>query len=133
MVGGQTTECRLHVILEHEEIAGHHTDLLSTRHVGWSRGTSDPKQRVNNISPSAGSPNGKIEYIVWSDVFRCSSCLAEVIYWDLIFAGPGKPIRKDLVCKHCSSVIAAKDLQRVWTESLDIEMRKPLKDRKTHV
>lgn len=111
-------------------IAEEHSRLYRTRHVGWSRGTSDPTQRVNRPKAWQEDTEGVVEYIVWSDVFRCPSCLGELVYWDLIFAGPGEATRKDLVCSHCSSDIKQRDLQRVWIDNYDFELGTQIKQAK---
>lgn len=98
-----------------------HANILRTRHVGWPRKFN--KVRSNTEQPQVGGP-GKIEYVVWSDVFTCSSCSHELSYWELVFKGPGKEISNKAPCPYCGSIESLGTLQRVWVSSYDNELQK---------
>ena len=53
--------------------------LYKTKHTGWKANAinieSSKKRKSNGIY-------GTINYVVWSDVFRCPNCASEVPYWD---------------------------------------------------
>lgn len=98
-----------------------HTDLLTTYHVGWKRGEKDVSRRINATRPHS-TTMGKINYVVWSDVFHCTECSQELIYWDLVFKGPGLPPPKKLLCPNCKVVLTNKTLERSWISKFDHEL-----------
>ena len=103
--------------------------LLTTRHVGWPRGTVELKKRINAMNVF-GPELGKIEYVVWSDVFLCSECGIELIYWDLVFRGPGNPISKELFCSGCGAEYSSKNLERSWAAIYDHELGQSIRQAK---
>ncbi len=102
------------------EVAIENRDLLETKHVGWPRGTENNSLRRNNSLKSTSV--GKIEYVVWSDVFRCPECAEEIIYWDLVFKGPGKPSPNELYCPKCNVLLTQRNLLRVTRTFFDHEL-----------
>lgn len=53
---------------------------------------------------------GKINYIVWSDVFSCSECAGDVIFWDVaVDRGEGK-VRDVFACPHCDASLEKRNL-----------------------
>jgi len=111
------------------DVEQENAQLLKTRHVGWARGTGQPSKRKNAEKPH-GPNEGKIEYIVWSDVFRCSECTDEIIYWDLVFRGPGLPSPKKTVCPACGAEQNIKSLERQWFMRYDFEIAEKVRQAK---
>ena len=99
-------------------VAARYDDVLQTAHVGWPRGTHDPASRVNGDTGS-NHTRGRIEYVVWSDVFFCSACGRRIVYWDLVFRGPGKTVPKKAPCPSCGSEESIATLQRAWRSHFD--------------
>ena len=62
---------------------------------------------------------GKINYAVWSDYFHCTECSQEIIYWDLVFNGPGISAPQELFCPNCKVVLTTKTLERTWILKFD--------------
>jgi DNA modification methylase len=102
------------------EVANEYRNLLETKHVGWPRGTVDNSLRKNNLSKSMSV--GKIEYVVWSDVFRCPECAEEIIYWNLVFKGPRKSSPDELHCPKCNVLLTLRNLLRVTRTFFDHEL-----------
>jgi hypothetical protein len=48
----------------------------------------------------------KINYVVWSDVFRCPHCGEEMVFWDVVVDETTGNIQKDWTCKGCNSKLA---------------------------
>jgi DNA modification methylase len=104
-------------------------DLLITDHNGWPRGVDKIEERKNAQKSHATAP-GKINYIVWSDVFTCSECGLESPYWDLVFRGAGIPAPKQIKCPRCNVVHTQKTLQRVWVTVFDQEIGETIRQGK---
>jgi len=104
-------------------------ELLTTTHVGWPRGTVQPSARINAEKPHVPA-EGKIEYLVWSDVFRCSECSKEIVYWDLVFKGPGKPTPKKTPCPACGAEQHINNLERHWIVRYDHELDQTVRQAK---
>lgn len=94
-------------------------DILITRHVGWRRG-ADASLRKNASGPT--EVYGEIEYVVWSDLYSCSSCLAEISHWDIVFRGAGEDAPDQLECPSCGAHLKTRQLNRFFTESQDFEL-----------
>lgn len=106
-----------------------HSDLSTTNHVGWMRGEKDISRRVNATKPHL-SIMGEINYTVWSDVFHCTECNQELIYWDLVFKGPGVPPPQELFCPNCKVALTNKTLERTWILKFDSELSTTLNQAK---
>ena len=111
------------------EVEAKHADLISTRHVGWPRGTGNPEKRVNVAKPH-GPEAGHIEYVVWSDVFTCSNCGTEIVFWDLVFRGPGKTMPKTSPCPSCDVEQSINTLERRWVTRYDLELGQTVRQAK---
>lgn len=104
--------------------------LIETQHNGWPRG-AEIKDRKNR---NKAGGKGIINYTVWSDVFICDNCTNEIIYWDLVFNGPKKPLKQKITCSHCHAVQIKNKLRRSWTkkhykiinESIDVAKQQPV-------
>ena len=109
-----------------QAVESQHEQLLQTSDVGWPRGTSNLKKRVNSKDGHSGR-SGHIEYVVWSDVFFCSACGQRIVYWDLVFRGPGKSVPKTAPCQHCGSLESIATLQRVWNSRFDPDISETIR------
>lgn len=107
-------------------VAARYDYVLQTAHVGWPRGTHDPDLRANGDIGS-NALRGRIEYVVWSDVFFCSACGRRIVYWDLVFRGPGKAVPKKAPCPYCGSEESIATLQRAWRSHFDTELGKTVR------
>ena len=101
------------------------SELLNS--VGWMYET---KHFVNDkIQYDLDGNNpilGKINYIVWSDVFICSNCTSEIIFTESIST---KKIEK-IVCKSCKSIFKKNELTRQFITNNDIYLNKIVKQAK---
>ena len=108
------------------EVADHYDEVLQTSHIGWPRGTRDHNLRVNDGTRES-RVRGRIEYVVWSDVFFCSSCGRRVVFWDLVFRGPGQAVPKRAPCPSCGSEESIATLQRSWRSHFDTELEENIR------
>ena len=71
---------------------------------------------------------GEIKYVVWSDVYICSNCTHELIYWDVAVDFEEKKLQDTFNCPYCSTELNKKNLEksweRVWDESLNTSIKK---------
>lgn len=77
-----------------------------------------------------GSTKGKINFTVWSDVFICSQCAGEVIFWE---SGVDKSAGKamdEFPCPHCSSMLTKRNMERASTSRLDPLLNQVIKQAK---
>ena len=66
-----------------------------------------------------GAPAGRIEYTVWSDVYRCSTCGCEVLFWDTAVDHEVGAVRSTLSCPVGHGPFKKTDLQ--WLRSQAVE------------
>lgn len=115
--------------LELASIEQKYAGLLRTSHVGWPRGaTAD--QRKNRQRANVAGTYGEIEYVVWSDVYNCSSCLAEITHWELVFRGAGEDAPDQIECPSCGARLVARSLNRVFVDRHDFELGQTVKQAK---
>lgn len=53
---------------------------------------------------------GKINYIVWSDVFSCAECAGDIIFWDVAVDRNEGKVREVFACPHCDASLAKRKL-----------------------
>ncbi|PZV08800.1 MAG: DNA methylase [Leptolyngbya sp.] len=67
---------------------------------------------------------GRINYVVWSDIFQCNFCQGEINFWyDAVLDGE---IKDKVVCPHCSAALDKRQLSRVTTTVFDESRNKPI-------
>lgn len=60
---------------------------------------------------------GRINYVIWSDVFYCNYCQGEIVFWNE--AVENGLVKDNILCPHCSATINKKALERATTTQLD--------------
>ncbi len=60
---------------------------------------------------------GRINYTVWSDVFVCSECAGEIVFWEAAVEA-GK-VKEKFACPHCSAELTKRNLERAWVLVFD--------------
>lgn len=69
-----------------------------------------------------GITKGKINYVVWSEVYSCSECASEIVFFDEAFTkiNDKKTIYEDeFSCPHCGTVCAKKPSKNSGASRLD--------------
>src|ERR1035437_742820 len=74
---------------------------------------------------------GSVNYTVWSDVFLCSNCNKEIIFWDAALDEKEKKVLDEFVCPHCKSLNSKKKSERVWITNYDQGIKKSIRITKT--
>lgn len=62
---------------------------------------------------------GEIQYTIWSDMFRCPSCLETFDFWTTAVDLQRGTIRQSFLCPHCSIDLKRSDVSRVTETILD--------------
>ena len=60
---------------------------------------------------------GRINDTIWSDVFMCSACAQEVVFWNA--AVKDTKIQPHFPCPHCKALLTKRTLERAWTTYFD--------------
>jgi DNA modification methylase len=61
----------------------------------------------------------EIDYIIWSDVFICSSCSAEIVFWDAAVDEKAGQINSSFKCPHCGAQVKKDGLEHARTKDFD--------------
>ena len=73
---------------------------------------------------------GKINFTLWSDVFVCSECASEIVFWDAAVDRTLGEVRDEFQCLSCSSFVTKRKLERAWVNSFDQEIGETIKQSK---
>jgi DNA modification methylase len=77
-----------------------------------------------------GRTKGRINYIVWSDVFSCPECAGEVVFWDAAVDRKIGKVHDEFPCPHCNSNLSKRNMERTRTTRLDSTNNQPIKQAK---
>ncbi|MDD3535032.1 MAG: DNA methyltransferase [Candidatus Cloacimonetes bacterium] len=66
-----------------------------------------------------GKTIGKINYTVWSDVFICSNCQKEIVFWDVAVDQEAGKVQSEFACNHCGATLTKKGLERPFITIYD--------------
>jgi len=83
------------------------------KELGWMYQSIDEKGRTSICN-----------YVVWSDVFLCSSCGGEIVFWDAAFDKNKKKFKDRFSCPHCSAE-NSKRSERAQETFFDHVLQKP--------
>lgn len=80
--------------------------------LGWMYKTNHTQQGKPILDMHGNQIVGRINYVVWSDVFVCPNCTKEMVYWDVaVRRGTGEEL-KEFSCPHCGCVIQKRTAER---------------------
>ncbi|TYB76527.1 DNA methyltransferase [Maritimibacter fusiformis] len=103
----------------------------------FTRASNKLLAKVNNelgwmyeTSHGDNGPKGKINYVVWSDVFLCPECSEEMVFWDVAVDREIGKIHDKFNCPHCSSELDKRSVERAWLSSLDPHTDEPIRQPK---
>ncbi len=66
-----------------------------------------------------GKTKGKINYTVWSDVFICSECSHEVIFWEAAVDKEAGSVKDEFPCPYCVASLTKRNMERAWVNKFD--------------
>lgn len=96
------------IIYECEHLYG---NLYLTRHVDAK---GEPVKTFDGAEAK-----GRINYVVWSDVFVCPNCSTEIVYWTEAIEKNGRSVGSEFICPHCGSVLKKGDCSRSLVDEYD--------------
>lgn len=62
---------------------------------------------------------GMVNYIVWSDVFVCSNCGNEIVFWDAALDREKKKVLDDFECTNCKALNSKNKSEKAWVTIYD--------------
>lgn len=62
---------------------------------------------------------GKINYIIWSEVFLCPTCSTHLTYWNLAVDEEQNAFKDAFHCEQCGSYLEKKNLEKVFETKYD--------------
>lgn len=68
---------------------------------------------------SDGSSKGRIEYMVWSEIFTCPECAGEVNFLNEAYDATTQRVRDVFPCPHCGSELCKDNMDRVLETRID--------------
>ena len=68
---------------------------------------------------SDGSSKGRIEYMVWSEIFTCPECAGEVNFLNEAYDATTQRVRDVFPCPHCGSELCKDNMDRVLESRID--------------
>ncbi len=77
-----------------------------------------------NSIPALIKTKGQINYIIWSDVFICSSCGNEIVFWDEAVDLVSKKINETFRCPCCGAELKKSKCERAVEVSYDEALEK---------
>ena len=78
-----------------------------------------------------GMPEGQIEYTVWSDVYRCSDCEREILFWDTAVDHEAGVVTSTLTCPNGHGPFKKTDLE--WLRSQPVQENIGVKGQRTRL
>lgn len=75
-------------------------------------------------------PWGRINYTIWSDVFVCSECSGEVIFWDVAVDMEIGKVREEFSCPHCKAKLTKRSIEREFVTVRDEALNQTIRQLK---
>lgn len=62
---------------------------------------------------------GRINYVVWSEVFFCQECGEEIVFLREAMDGKDGSVARSFACPHCNAVVSKRSMDRVFESFFD--------------
>ena len=66
--------------------------------------------------------SGVINYAIWSQVFRCPSCAAEIVFWDVAVDAQNGLVRDEFPCPSCNLDLTKRSLDKAFETVYDASL-----------
>jgi DNA-directed RNA polymerase subunit RPC12/RpoP len=70
---------------------------------------------------------GLINYTVWSDIFNCSNCGEEIVFWDAAMDMKQQKVLDEFKCPHCNSLNDKNSAEKNWITFFDTQLNKTIR------
>ncbi len=70
---------------------------------------------------------GKINFSVWSDVFICTECTDEVVFWEAAVDKITGKVQDEFLCPHCNASLTKRGMERAWVTKFDTAINQTLR------
>ena len=70
-----------------------------------------------------GKTRGRINYVIWSDVFACPECAGEIVFWREAINRTTWQVNDDFFCPHCNTSLNKREMDRAVETIVDKELR----------
>jgi len=70
---------------------------------------------------------GEIKCVLWSDVYLCPDCNAEIIFWDVAVNMEKSRVEGNIRCKSCNSINKKSQLDKFWIHHFDSYINETVK------
>lgn len=77
-----------------------------------------------------GRTKGRINFVVWSDVFVCPECGSEIVFWDAAVNHDDGKVEDDFLCPECSVQTTKRACDRAWVTFYDEYLKTSTKQAK---
>ncbi|MBR2506169.1 MAG: DNA methylase [Bacilli bacterium] len=74
---------------------------------------------------------GKINYVVWSDVFICPDCGGEIVFYDVAVDKEKGEVKEEFACSNCGAKHSKKQVSKAMQTVFDKTMSKTIQQSKT--
>lgn len=74
---------------------------------------------------------GKINYVVWSDVFICPDCGGEIVFYDVAVDKEKGEVKEEFACPNCGAKHTKKQVSKAMQTVFDKAMNKTIQQSKT--
>lgn len=100
--------------------------MYATRHTGWP--SSDRRvRRTADENPGDSSAVGTVQFVLWSDVFRCPNCSGRVNYWLAAASEAAAGLAEEFACPGCGVLLTKGRLEREWESRFDEQLAAPIR------
>ena len=105
--------------LKYQEAAKQILDQCEEKY-GWMFTTDHVDSAGHPINGLDGKPmQGKINHILWSDVFVCPHCSSEFTFWDVAVNLSAAKVRSEFACPSCGSKLKKNDCDHAMIDEFD--------------
>jgi DNA modification methylase len=68
---------------------------------------------------------GKVNYVIWSQVYNCPVCTEEIVFWD-VAVDNGETVKERFNCAHCGVELNKRTLVKKWDTVYDYFLNKTI-------
>jgi hypothetical protein len=79
---------------------------------------------------SSQMATGTVNYTIWSEVFICSQCADEVVFWESAVNKEKGTVRESFPCPHCQSQQTKRGMERAFVTKIDPALKTTIKQAK---